>query len=119
MLDALPLGAGAGEARRLLHHLADAPVLRLPHARGLLCSVDDPAHFNALAARVLRVPQWCSKCFDACERELGKWLAPERVTAASTSPNSVCFNPPLPPAFRANECVRNVPADAEGAARTL
>jgi hypothetical protein len=107
-LDALPAGVTGEEARGLLHHREDARILRLPHARGLLCGVDEPAKFNALAARLLRVPTWCSKCFDACDRELSKWLNPHAIKAASTSPNSVCFKPELPPAFSPNECVRNL-----------
>ena len=108
--DALPLGATTDEARNLLRHRENATVLRLPHARGLLCGVSDPVQFNALAARVLRVPTWCSKCFDTCERELKKWLPLDMIKTASTSPNTVCFNPALPPAFRANECISNLPA---------
>jgi hypothetical protein len=107
-LDALPTGVTAEEARQLLHHREDARILRLPHARGLLCGVTDPARFNALAARVLRVPTWCSKCFDTCDRELSKWLPPHAIKAASTSPNSVCFTPDPPPAFHPDECVSNV-----------
>jgi hypothetical protein len=41
-------------------------VLRLPHARGLLCGIDDAAErsqFNSDTSRLLRVPAWGAKCF--------------------------------------------------------
>lgn len=57
---ALPLGSTADEARALLgQHIA--PVLRLPHARGLLCGAGDAqetARANSLSSQLLRVPQW-------------------------------------------------------------
>lgn len=112
-LDALPAGVTGEEARELLRHREDTRILRLPHARGLLCGVTEPARFNALAERLLHVPTWCSKCFDTCDRELRKWLPPRTIKAASTSLNSVCFTPDPPPAFRPNECVLNVKAADE------
>ena len=41
-------------------------MLRLPHARGLLCGIDDAAErsqFNSDTSRLLRVPAWGAKCF--------------------------------------------------------
>ena len=49
------------EAVALLRPLDQVSVLRIPHARGLLCGIDDAAErsrFNSDAARLLRVPPW-------------------------------------------------------------
>ena len=114
---ALPLGTTDGEARSLLQKqgLDKAGVLRLPHARGLLCgmeSASDASALNRLSQRLLKVPQWCAKCFQPCKEELAKWLGPN--VGGSSLPwgmgggNYYCLDVPLPPAFKHGECVANV-----------
>ena len=117
----LPLGTTDAEARRLLAGVESAPVLRLPHARGLLCGLEDAAvltEFNALSARLLHVPQWCAKCYQPCSSELSQWLSPAELSRGVRGGGFLggggsffCLNVPTPPAFRHGECVRNV-ADA-------
>ena len=107
LLDALPLGTSDGEAAKLLAHLRAAPLLRLQHARGLLCALDAPQTFNDLAASLLRAPAWCSRCSQPCEEQLAPWLPAERVRAARPAPaeqHAVCFQPPLPAPLRSDGC---------------
>jgi len=107
LLDALPLGTSDGEAAKLLAHLRAAPLLRLQHARGLLCALDAPQPFNDLAATLLRAPAWCSRCSQPCEEQLAPWLPAERVRAARPAPaeqHAVCFQPPLPAPLRSDGC---------------
>ena len=78
---ALPLGASSAEAVRALS-AASASVLRLPHTRGLLCDVGDAEttrSFNQRSSNLLRVPQWCAKCFQPCASELSKWLSTDVI----------------------------------------
>lgn len=103
----LPLGVSVEEARRVLEPLRDVPVLQLPHARGLICSVDDPVAFNALMGRVLRVPTWCAKCFQPCEQELGKWLPAEEIKKGAMWGQSFCLPQKPLPKFVRGKCVLN------------
>jgi hypothetical protein len=60
---ALPSGVTDKEAVQLLRPLEGTAVLRLSHARGLLCGIDDATErsaFNSLASRLLRTPAWCA-----------------------------------------------------------
>jgi hypothetical protein len=107
--DTLPLGATAEEAREALSKL-DAPVLILPHARGVLCEAGTSAevsHINSLASQLLRVPQWCAKCYQPCASELSKWLSPEQLQRGVHGSNYYCLDVALPPAFREGQCVLN------------
>jgi hypothetical protein len=55
------------------------------------------AAFNSLAASVLRVPQWCAKCFQPCDKELARWLPADVIRAgAGPSPNPNHLRTPLP-----------------------
>ena len=98
----LRLGISDAEAARALQPFEAAPVLRLSTARGLLCGLDLPpaelAAHNALAARLLRPPDWCSTCFQKCEAELAKWLQPEAIRAGADGERRWCarFQPPPP-----------------------
>ena len=109
---ALPLGATEREAAKLLAPLADVTVLRLPHARGLLCGIEDGkerGEFNALASRLLRVPAWGAKCFQPCSSELAKWLSDEQIRAGGGHRgNFFQLQVPHPPAFKEGTCVKNV-----------
>lgn len=113
---ALPLGTTDAEVQTLLgtHGLDTASVLRLPHARGLLCGLssrDATSNFNGVSGRLLRVPQWCAKCFQPCKQELAKWLGPDVKSAGGWGMgggNFYCLDVPAPPAFRHGECVLNV-----------
>ena len=106
----LPLGTSAAEARELLKPLAATPVLRLPHARGLLCSIDDAAAFNSLADRLLRIPTWCAKCFQPCSKELAGWLPAEEIRrGGGWDKMSYCMKVDVPPKFDAGgACSLNV-----------
>jgi len=106
----LPLGTSAAEARELLKPLAATPVLRLPHARGLLCSIDDDAAFNSLADRLLRIPTWCAKCFQPCSKELAGWLPAEEIRrGGGWDKMSYCMKVDVPPKFDAGgACSLNV-----------
>jgi hypothetical protein len=112
---ALPLGTTDTEVAKLLaaHGLEKAGVLRLPHARGLLCGLDGAAaasRANQLASRLLRVPQWCAKCFQPCSQELAKWLGPNAGGRSMWGGNNYfCLDVPLPPAFQPGQCVLNGP----------
>mmetsp|Transcript_29143 Transcript_29143/g.93193 ORF Transcript_29143/g.93193 Transcript_29143/m.93193 type:complete len:679 (-) Transcript_29143:153-2189(-) len=106
----LPLGTSAAEARELLKPLAATPVLRLPHARGLLCSIDDAAAFNSLADKLLRIPTWCAKCFQPCSKELAGWLPAEEIRrGGGWDKMSYCMKVDVPPKFDAGgACSLNV-----------
>ena len=110
------LGTTDAEVKQLLGGALDAaPVLRLPHARGLLCGLSEPlaSEVNRLAGRVLRVPQWCAKCYQPCAQELAKWLGPAEARGqggglfGGGGGNFWCLNVPTPPAFKAGACVLN------------
>ena len=66
---------------------------------------------NRLSARLLKVPQWCAKCYQPCAQELAKWLGSNvgssRLGFGMGAGNFYCLDVPLPPAFRPNECVLN------------
>ena len=112
---ALPLGTTDAEVREALaaSGLESATVLRLPHARGLLCGVgaDHVAKVNALSNNVLQVPQWCAKCYQPCAQELAKWLPPEEAKSShgwlGGGGNFWCLNVRTPPPFKAGTCVLN------------
>ena len=109
---ALPLGLTDSEAVTLLRPLEDVRVLRIPHARGLLCGMDDAAErsqFNSDASRLLRVPAWGAKCFQPCSSELAKWLTPEQISSGGGSRgNFWSLHVKPPPPFKAGACVRNM-----------
>ena len=96
----------------LLRPLEDVRVLRIPHARGLLCGIDDAAErsqFNSDASRLLRVPAWGAKCFQPCSSELAKWLTPEQISSGGGSRgNFWSLHVKTPPPFKAGACVRNM-----------
>mmetsp|Transcript_35302 Transcript_35302/g.110769 ORF Transcript_35302/g.110769 Transcript_35302/m.110769 type:complete len:400 (-) Transcript_35302:84-1283(-) len=105
----LPLGTSAAEARELLKPLAATPVLRLPHARGLLCSIDDAAAFNSLADRLLRIPTWCAKCFQPCSKELAGWLPAEEIRrGGGWDKMSYCMKIDVPKFDAGGACSLNV-----------
>ena len=112
---ALPLGTTDAEAKALLskHGLDGVGVLRLPHARGLLCGLESAAEaseLNKLAARVLRVPQWCAKCYQPCAQELARWIGADGAKRGGTwggGGNFFCLDVPVPPAFVQGSCVLN------------
>ena len=114
----LPQQTTDAEAKALLQAsgLADVAVLRLPHTRDLLCGLSSDAlvrDVNALSQKVLRVPQWCAKCYQPCAQELAKWLGPKvgdgggRIGWGMGGPNFYCLDVPLPAQFRSGECVLN------------
>ena len=106
---ALPLGTTDEEARTLLSSVENAPVLRIPHARGLLCglkSADAIRAFNERADKLLQVPPWSAKCHSPCQQELAKWLTPEQRAGARG--NFFFLNVPRPPRFQLGKCVTNV-----------
>ena len=109
---ALPLGVTDSEAVGLLRPLDQVSVLRIPHARGLLCGIDDAAErsrFNSDAARLLRVPPWGAKCFQPCSSELAKWLTPEQISSGGGARgNQWTLHVKPPPPFKAGTCVRNM-----------
>ena len=114
---ALPTGTTDAEVRSLLasYAVADAGVLRLPHARDLLCGLSSSAltsQVNQLSQRLLRVPQWCAKCYQPCAQELAKWLGAKaagsgRMGFGMGGGNFYCLDVPAPPAFRDGQCVPN------------
>ena len=106
---ALPLGTSGTEAATLLAPLEQAPVLRLPHARNLLCglgSADATTAFNRRAERLLRVPAWTAKCFTPCKTQLAKWLSPEYLAGARGE--SFYLQIKAPVKFRHGECALNI-----------
>ena len=109
----LPLGTTVHEATELLKQSgADrAAVLRLPHARGLLCGIGSPSaqptlDFNRLARRVLRAPPWCTRCDRGCKQVLQKWLAPEQI-GRPRGFGEWCLQTPSPSEFRHGACTLN------------
>uniref|UniRef100_A0A6V2UW24 Uncharacterized protein n=2 Tax=Emiliania huxleyi TaxID=2903 RepID=A0A6V2UW24_EMIHU len=109
----LPLGATAVEAAKLLGgRNGGAALLRLPHARGLLCGVGGrPAatrEFNHFAQPLLRAPAWCARCAkrEGCPSNLAKWLTPEQ-TGSPRGHGEWCLRTPPPPRFRPGQCVLN------------
>ena len=110
---ALPLGVTDSEAVGLLRPLDQVSVLRIPHARGLLCGIDDAAErsrFNSDAARLLRVPPWGAKCFQPCSKELAGWLPAEEIRrGGGWDKMSYCMKVDVPPKFDAGgACSLNV-----------
>lgn len=112
---ALPTGMVADDAARMLGpSLNEAAVLRLPHARGLLCGLSGGGgggraatrEFNRAMQPVLRVPPWCSRCDRGCKKLLAKWLAPEQIGNAGRG-SEWCLRTPPPPKFRHGQCVLN------------
>ena len=104
---ALPLGVTDSEAVALLRPLDQASVLRIPHARGLLCGIDDAAErsrFNSDAARLLRVPPWGAKCFQPCKSELKEWLSDDEIARGAQGANFFSLRVPKPPPL--DTCVR-------------
>ena len=111
---ALPMGMIASDAKRFLGATDDVAVLRLPHARGLLCGVAtnkaETRAFNRAAEALLRAPPWCSKCERGCRKMLAKWLPPEKFGAEGRHAfrgSEWCLHTQPPPKFRAMECVLN------------
>ncbi len=107
----LPSGISDAAAEARLRPYAAARVLRLSHARGLLCGIeggrDAVDKFNRLAASVLRPPEWCSTCFQKCEHELAQWLDAAAIKRGADGPNRWCarIGPPPPlPVARAGGC---------------
>lgn len=96
------------QAVRLLEEVGHVQVLRLQHARGLLCGLES-AHatsaFNELARRVLRIPSWCTRCRGDCRTLLGKWLPPSEI--GSVRGNYWCMDVPVPARFQHGKCVLN------------
>ena len=110
----LPQGTTDAEARDLLvaASLDAAAVLRLPHARDLLCglgSAELTREVNQISQRLLRVPQWCAKCYQPCAQELAKWLGPNAGGRGfgMGGPNFFCLDVPMPTPFKLGECVLN------------
>eukprot|EP00966_Prymnesium_polylepis_P231290 5352249-Prymnesium_polylepis.2 len=100
----LPLGTTTSEAVRLLG-ASDAQILRLPHARGLLCELGpsgEVATFRRLADRVLRAPPWCARCDGGCDKLLSRWFEPGEVSNRGPmwGRSEWCMETPRPPAFR-------------------
>jgi len=109
MAAALPLGVTDREARKILKPFEAAAILRLPHARQLLCGFDssaDTARFNTLIDRLLQVPTWCAKCYKPCKSELAKWLSAEQLHGVHG--NFFCLQLPRPPHFNHASCVKNM-----------
>ena len=82
-------------------------MLRIPHARGLLCGIDDAAErsrFNSDAARLLRVPPWGAKCFQPCKSELKEWLSDDEIARGAQGANFFSLRVPKPPPL--DQCVR-------------
>eukprot|EP00965_Chrysotila_dentata_P150773 4981509-Pleurochrysis_carterae.AAC.2 len=99
------------EAKALLSPLGAVPVLRLSNARALLCQIDaadETDALNTLAAKLLRVPGWCAKCFQPCEKELAKWLEPDVLKkGVGYSGSTFCMPTPEVPRYVTGKCVRN------------
>ena len=115
-------------------------MLRLQHARGLLCGLGaaggaavggthaaaadesrQVVEFNRIAQRVLQAPDWCARCDATCQqRVLPKWLFPEQLAEQQQSAGrrgwwrargpEWCMRTPPPPQFEAGACVLNVAA---------
>ena len=78
----LPTGSTAPELVSLLRPMGGVTVLRLQHARGLMCGLAGVAEtraFNELATPLLRVPAWCTRCRGSCADLLPRWLAPAEI----------------------------------------
>ena len=113
---ALPRGLGAPEARRLLGRTRatrDAVVLRIAHARELLCGVGGERatrDFNSYSAPLLRVPPWCARCEGACRKSLPRWLSPQQIDAPGTRRRwggEWCLHTPPPPPFELGRCQKD------------
>lgn len=105
----LPQATTTSEAAALLEMHRDAPLVRLQHARGLLCGVADgeAQAFNRQAAPLLRVPPWCSRCHGGCAKTLRRWLSPEQIGHTRTHGGEWCMTVPPPPPFERGRCVLN------------
>lgn len=116
----LPLGLSDQHAARLLAPYAHTRVLRLSHARGLLCGIEGGERADSFG-RLLRPPwpenglltppPWCSTCFARCDVELRKWLTPEAIAKGVDrgNPNRWCarWEPPPPLQEAAKGCPRS------------
>ena len=110
----LPLGTTAHEAADLLQRsgAGRAAVLRLPHARGLLCGIGGASaqptlDFNRLARRVLRAPPWCTRCDRGCKLLLERWLSSEQI-GRPRGFGEWCLHTPPPMEFRHGTCTPNI-----------
>ena len=116
---ALPQGTltAAEAAQRLQKRGGAQPVadvLRLQHARNLLCGVGskrETRDFNALSRAMLRVPPWCTRC-DRCQKHLEEFMGPVRDLQRGRSKGRMrgpewCLNTYTPPAFEFGQCVLN------------
>ncbi len=105
----LPQGTTAPEAARLLSAYEDATLLRLPHARGLLCGVADgeARAVNAYLKPLLQVPPWCSRCRGGCAKLIRErqWLSEEQI--GHSWGDEWCMRVPPPPPFERGRCVLN------------
>lgn len=113
----MPTGSTAADVAEMLERsgAAKAAIVRLPHARGLLCGMggktpaDDAratATFNRLAGRLLRAPPWCARCDRGCDRVLSQWLTSEQIGGVRPG-REFCLRTPAPPRFRQGQCVSN------------
>ena len=103
----LPLGLSDVQAAKQLAPWADAQVIRLSSARGLLCGLEGSDRVRAFE-RLLRPPwptnglltppPWCSTCYKRCDVELRQWLEPADIAkgADPANPNRWCarWEPP-------------------------
>jgi len=51
--------------------------------------------------------QWCSKCFQPCERELARWLPADEIKRGSKWGQSFCLPQSPLPLFKRGACVLN------------
>jgi len=88
----LRYGVSDADAARQLSGYSHVRVLRLPHARGLLCGVEAAvnAQFAALSRELLTPPEWCSTCFGPCASELSTWLDAPTIAAGATGSHRWC-----------------------------
>ena len=101
----LPLGISEAQVAERLLGLAQAPVLRLQHTRGLLCGLKSDSlrrRMGLLTAQgLLTPPPWCSTCFRPCKVELRTWLDEAAISKGADGANRWCAHfespPPLPP----------------------
>ena len=114
-INMLPGGGGlsANEARRLLgrKRLREAPILRLPHTRDLLCAYGGAGStraFNTFAKPLLRAPNWCARCEAGCRKQLPTWLSEEQIKANGRGWGEWCLRTPSPPLFAAGGCRKSV-----------